>query len=179
MPHPLRVQILSIWHTKFSKRNCLGSQCPPMRSAPPTGYPGSATGAGSLTNLKVVDTFNLQIPIIHTLSKTNIKHFGSHDPDNETCTIVGTNTKLVATNSMSQWTAGDSFMNFSAYNTSKIERNVSFENNINSWWSGRSRISRRRGRLLLKRLCFVKFLCQNGRIATIGVGRTLTPPLNN
>ena len=26
---PLRVQILSFGHTKFSKHNCLGSQCPP------------------------------------------------------------------------------------------------------------------------------------------------------
>ena len=28
---PLRAQILSFWHTKFSKRNCLGSLCPPPR----------------------------------------------------------------------------------------------------------------------------------------------------
>ena len=32
---PLRVQILSFWHTKFSKRNRLGSQRPPARSTPP------------------------------------------------------------------------------------------------------------------------------------------------
>ena len=32
---PLRVPILSFWHTKFSKRNCLGSPHPPTRSTPP------------------------------------------------------------------------------------------------------------------------------------------------
>ena len=40
---PLRVQILSFWHTKFSKRNRLRSPHPPTRSTPPTGIPGSAT----------------------------------------------------------------------------------------------------------------------------------------
>ena len=34
---PLRVQILSFWHTNFSKRSCLGSWCPPTRTAPPYG----------------------------------------------------------------------------------------------------------------------------------------------
>ena len=32
---PLRVQILSFWHTNFSKRSRLGSWRPPTRSAPP------------------------------------------------------------------------------------------------------------------------------------------------
>ena len=32
---PPRVQILSFWHTNFSKRSCLGSWRPPTRSAPP------------------------------------------------------------------------------------------------------------------------------------------------
>ena len=40
---PPRVQILSFLHTKFSKRNRLGSPDPPMRSMPPMGNPGSAT----------------------------------------------------------------------------------------------------------------------------------------
>ena len=34
---PLRVQILSFWHTKFSKCSRLGSPCPPTRSRPPYG----------------------------------------------------------------------------------------------------------------------------------------------
>ena len=33
-PH-LRVEILLFWHTNFLKCSCLGSQCPPMRWAPP------------------------------------------------------------------------------------------------------------------------------------------------
>ena len=42
---PLRVPILSFWHTKFSKRNHLGSPHPLLRGPrPPTGNPGSATG---------------------------------------------------------------------------------------------------------------------------------------
>ena len=42
---PPRVQILSFWCTKFSKYNCLGSQCPLLRGlCPPAGNPGSATG---------------------------------------------------------------------------------------------------------------------------------------
>ena len=42
---PLRVQILSFRHTKFSKCNCLGSRRPPLRGRrTPTGNPGSATG---------------------------------------------------------------------------------------------------------------------------------------
>ena len=41
---PLRVPILSFWHTKFSKRNHLGSPHPLLRGPrPPTGNPGSAT----------------------------------------------------------------------------------------------------------------------------------------
>ena len=42
---PLRVQILSFRHTKFSKRNRLGSPHPPheVHAPPPTGNPGSAT----------------------------------------------------------------------------------------------------------------------------------------
>ena len=41
---PPRVQILSLRYTKFSKRNCLRSPCPPYEvDAPPTGNPGSAT----------------------------------------------------------------------------------------------------------------------------------------
>ena len=41
---PPRVQILSSWHTKFSKRNHLRSPCPRLRAPrPPTGNPGSAT----------------------------------------------------------------------------------------------------------------------------------------
>ena len=32
---PLRAQILSFWHTKFSKRNCLRSPRPPTGSTPP------------------------------------------------------------------------------------------------------------------------------------------------
>ena len=39
----LRVQILLFWHTNFLKHSRFGSWCPPMRSAPPTGNPGSAT----------------------------------------------------------------------------------------------------------------------------------------
>ena len=40
-------QILSFRHTKFSKRNCLGSPHPPTRSTlPSTGNPGSATVSG-------------------------------------------------------------------------------------------------------------------------------------
>ena len=40
---PLRVQILSFWHTNFSKRSHLRSWHPPTRSAPsPMGNPGSA-----------------------------------------------------------------------------------------------------------------------------------------
>ena len=44
--YPLRVQILSFWHTNFSKRSCLGSWAPPPYEVgtPPTGNPGSATG---------------------------------------------------------------------------------------------------------------------------------------
>ena len=43
-PPPPRVQILSFWHTTFSKCNRLGSPCPPLRGpCPPTGNPGSAT----------------------------------------------------------------------------------------------------------------------------------------
>ena len=42
---PLWVQILSFWHTNFSKCSCLGSWHPPYEvSAPPTGNPGSTTG---------------------------------------------------------------------------------------------------------------------------------------
>ena len=41
---PLRVPILSFWHTKFSKCNRLGSPHPLLRGPrPPTGNPGSAT----------------------------------------------------------------------------------------------------------------------------------------
>ena len=41
---PLRVQILSFWHTNFSKCSRLGSWRPPYEvGAPPTGNPGSAT----------------------------------------------------------------------------------------------------------------------------------------
>ena len=41
---PLRVQILSFWHTNFSKCSHLGSWRPPYEvGAPPTGNPGSAT----------------------------------------------------------------------------------------------------------------------------------------
>ena len=40
---PSRFQMLSFQHTKFSKRNCLGSREPPTRSMPPTGNPGSTT----------------------------------------------------------------------------------------------------------------------------------------
>ena len=32
---PLRVQILSFWHTNFMKRSHFWSPCPPMRSTPP------------------------------------------------------------------------------------------------------------------------------------------------
>ena len=40
---PLRVQVLSFWHTNFSKQSHLGSWCPPYEvGAPPTGNPGSA-----------------------------------------------------------------------------------------------------------------------------------------
>ena len=41
---PIQVQILSFWHTNFSKRSHLGSWRPPYEvGAPPTGNPGSAT----------------------------------------------------------------------------------------------------------------------------------------
>ena len=40
---PLRVQILSFCHTKFSKRDRLVSSCPPRGPRPPMGNPGSAT----------------------------------------------------------------------------------------------------------------------------------------
>ena len=41
---PLRAQILSFWHTNFSKRSRLGSWRPLRGRRPPTGNPGSATG---------------------------------------------------------------------------------------------------------------------------------------
>ena len=41
---PLRVQILSFWHAKFSKHSRLGGPQPPYEvHGPPTGNPGSAT----------------------------------------------------------------------------------------------------------------------------------------
>ena len=41
---PLRVQILTFWHAKFSKRSRLGGPQPPLRGPrPPTGNPRSAT----------------------------------------------------------------------------------------------------------------------------------------
>ena len=48
---PLRVQILLFRHTKFSKRNRLGSQRPP-----PTGNPGSATENPFLSDVAIAIT---------------------------------------------------------------------------------------------------------------------------
>ena len=51
---PLRVQILSFWHTNFSKRSRLGSW------RPPTGNPGSATAKGGEIDHPLVTFTTLQ-----------------------------------------------------------------------------------------------------------------------
>ena len=55
-PPPLRVQILSFWHAKFSKRSRLGGPQPPIRGPrrPPTGNPGSATGDSAFLEINLM-----------------------------------------------------------------------------------------------------------------------------
>ena len=61
-PAPLRGQILSFWHTKFSKRNCLKSWHPPTRN------PGSAT----VTLLHCYITFRSNSDSIKTTGENHI-----------------------------------------------------------------------------------------------------------
>ena len=66
--HPLWVQILSFWHTIFSKHSCLGSWCPPYEVGNPLmGNPESTTGGKQILHYSMLSaTMSCDI-MFHTI----------------------------------------------------------------------------------------------------------------
>ena len=65
---PLRAQILSFWHTQFSKCNCLGSPCAPTRSTSPYGKSWIRHWCGNMAHA-IQKNFECQtIPLKHFIN---------------------------------------------------------------------------------------------------------------